>query len=762
MAKKNSLATEFTTELGGKKLTITTGKLATQAMGSCTVQYGDTVILATAVMAKETREEVDFFPLTIEYEERLYAAGKIKGSRFIKREGRPSDEAVLVGRFIDRGLRPLFPDWLRNEVQIIVTVLSVDQENEPDVISIIGASAALAISGIPWDGPVGGLRLGRINGEWVINPSYEALAKSDLDLVLTGTDKHILMIECGANEVDEKTIQAAIEFSLKHLGRITALINEVKQAVAKPLIKISDKSETEETESANEKEKVIKLGQEFLAKNLPETLFGIVKGTKLSRKQALEKLKEELDFYLKEQQIGKEKRKYALADFDHYVNQAVVEAILSKGQRVDGRKLDEIRPLECEVGVLPRTHGSGLFNRGETQVLSIVTLGGPSLEQIVEGLEPEVKKRFMHHYYFPPYCVGEVKKTGVGRREIGHGALVEKALTPVLPSKEEFPYTIRVVSEVLGSNGSSSMASTCGSTLALMDAGVPITRPVAGIAIGLASDDSGKYKVLTDLQDLEDGKGGMDFKITRTEVGITAIQMDTKTKQGLTIDIIKDALTVGQKAITKVLNCIKKEIAGPRSELSPHAPRVEQFIIDPEKIREVIGPGGKIINEIIAKTGATVDIENNGSVTVCAVNDASIKQAVKWVKDIVREPEVGEIFTGKVTRLMDFGAFVEILPGKEGLVHISEIDWTHVNKVEDYLRIGDEVKVKVIEIDEQNRVNLSIKALKEKPAGYQDRPPRESRPFFNGPRDNRRDNRRGNFRDNRRSGGGRFDRRKRF
>ncbi|MFH1226081.1 MAG: polyribonucleotide nucleotidyltransferase [bacterium] len=720
----------FETEIGGRKLTIETGRLAKQATGSCTVQYGDTVILATVVMAKEAQFDKDFFPLTVEYEERLYAAGKIKGSRFVKREGRPSDDAVLVGRFIDRGLRPLFPSGLKNEVQIIVTVLSVDQENSPEVISIIGASAALAISGIPWNGPVGGIRLGRIGGEWVVNPSYDATAKSDLDLVLTGTGEKIMMIEGAGHEVGEEVIEEAVKLGLKHLGKITALINEVKQAIGKPTIKVEVEEEFAQSAQGGsggedsdppaggeaEKEKIKKMGQEFLASRLNETLFGGSKETKADRKHALEKLEGDLELYLKEQQVGKDKRKYALADFYDLANDEVIKGILKEDKRVDGRKLNEIRSLSCEAGVLPRTHGSGLFNRGETQVLSTVTLAGPSSEQIVEGLEPETKKRYMHHYYFPPYSVGEVKKTMVGRREIGHGALAEKALMPVLPSKEEFPYTIRVVSEVLGSNGSSSMAATCGSTLALMDAGVPIKRPVAGIAIGLASDGKGDYKIITDLQDLEDGQGGMDFKVTRTEKGITAIQMDTKT-EGLTFEIIKDALAAGQKAIMQILDCLKEVLPEPRKELSPYSPRIECFKIDPDKIREVIGAGGKVINEIIAKTGTEIDIANDGSVTVCAFNGGSMEKAVEWIKNIVKVPEVGEVYNGTVTRIMNFGAFVEILPGKEGMVHISELASHRVDRVEDVVNIGDAVTVKVIEIDEMGRTNLSLKRAQ---PGWQD------------------------------------------
>ncbi|MBI4250177.1 polyribonucleotide nucleotidyltransferase [Candidatus Uhrbacteria bacterium] len=696
----------FETEIGGKKLSLETGKLALQANESVVCRYGDTVVLATAVVSPGQREGIDYLPLMVEYEERLYAAGKIKGSRFIKREGRATDEAILTARLVDRAIRPLFDDATRNDIQVILTVLSVDQENDPDIPALIAASAVLHASSIPWDGPIGGIRIGRINGEWVINPSYEARTKSELDLVVAGTHEKILMIEAGASEVAEDVMAQAMEFSLKHLGKICAFLNEYRAAVGQE--KKSYLPEPGEDEESLTSE-MLDLIHTWLAEKAPEYLTTGIKETKQSRKAAVARMKQALEGYLLEKQVGKEKRKKAAAFVDEYAEAEVTRAILDEAKRVDGRALDEIRVLVSEVGLLPRTHGSGLFSRGETQVLSIVTLGSPGDEQTLDGMEVAGKKRYMHHYNFPPYSVGEVKPLrGPGRREVGHGALAEKALLPVLPSKEDFPYTIRVVSEVLGSNGSSSMASTCGSTLALMDAGVPITAPVAGIAMGLASRQDGAYKVLTDLQDLEDGDGGMDFKIAGTKKGITAIQLDTKTK-GLTMEIVRETLQAGSAARLKILGVMEQAIAAPRSELSKYAPRIVSFMINPEKIRDVIGPGGKVINEIIDKTGVQIDIEQTGLVMVTSVSEEGSVEAVAWIKRLTREVKVGEIFEGRVTRIMDFGAFVEVLPRQEGLVHISELAPYRVRQVTDIVKVGQVIPVKVIGIDEQNRINLSLK-----------------------------------------------------
>jgi len=703
----------FETEFGGKKLIIETGKFAGQANGSCLVQYGDTVILATTVMSENLREDIDFFPLVVDYEEKLYAAGKIKSSRFIKREGRASDEAILTGRLIDRSIRPLFDDRLRNEIQVIVTVLSVDQENDPDIPALLGASVALTISDIPWNGPIGGIRIGQINGEWVINPSYEAREKSILDLVIAGTSEKMVMLEAGGKEVPEQTVIEAVAFSQKHLGKLIKFIEEVQEKIgAKYKKKIL--LPPEDPEVTKEKEALKQEVKNFIRANINHCLFNGKKETKASRREAIEKLKEETNNHLTNKGIGKEKREKILNLFDQFIEEEVSRAILKEEKRVDCRSLTEIRPLNAEVGILPRTHGSGFFSRGETQVLSIVTLGSPSDEQLLDGMEISGKKRFMHHYNFPPFSVGEVAALrGPGRREIGHGALVERALLPVLPAKEDFPYTIRVVSEVLSSNGSSSMASVCSSSLALMDAGVPIKKPVAGIAMGLASDEEGNYKIFTDLQDLEDAKGGMDFKVAGTKNGITAIQMDTKTT-GLTQEMIEKTLWQAKEARLKILEVIKATIPSPRAELSLYAPRITSFKINPERIRDVIGPGGKTINEIIEKTGVTIDIENDGLVMVCSAKKEALEKAVEWIKNLTREVKVGEIFQGKVTRILDFGAFVEILPNQEGLIHISELAPYHVNKVSDIVKVGQIVPVKVIKIDEQGRINLSMKRMKER------------------------------------------------
>ncbi|MBI4272996.1 polyribonucleotide nucleotidyltransferase [Candidatus Uhrbacteria bacterium] len=702
---------KFETEIGGKKFTLELGKLALQANASVTCTYGDTVILATAVVSSQPREGIDFLPLMVEYEERLYAAGKIKGSRFIKREGRATDEAVLTARLVDRAIRPLFDGSIRHDIQVILTVLSIDQENDPDVPAIIGASAALMLSDIPWAGPLAGIRVGRINGEWVINPSYEDREKSDLDLFVSGTGSKVLMLEAGASEVPEDIVGEAIEFSFTHLGKLCSFIQDVAKECGvekKSYLPVSGEDEEQLTQD------LIDTVDAWLKEKSPSYLTTGTKETKQSRKTAVVRLKNDLDEYLKEKQIGKEKRKKCLALVSEYAENEVTRAILEEGRRVDGRALDEIRSLSADVGLLPRTHGSGLFSRGETQVLSIATLGSPGDEQTLDGMEVAGKKRFMHHYNFPPYSVGEVKPLrGPGRREIGHGALAEKALQPVIPSKEDFPYTIRLVSEVLGSNGSSSMASTCGSTLALMDAGVPIKAPVAGIAMGLASNDKGEYKILTDLQDLEDGQGGMDFKVAGTRTGITAIQLDTKT-HGLSALMMRETLTHAYAARMKILDTMEAVIAAPRADLSKYAPRIISFMINPEKIRDVIGPGGKMINEIIDKTGVQIDIEQTGLVMVTSTSEDGSKEAVEWIKKLTREVKVGEIFEGKVTRIMDFGAFVEILPRQEGLVHISELAEQRVNKVTDVVKVGQVISVKVIQIDDQNRINLSLKrALKQ-------------------------------------------------
>lgn len=706
----------FETMWGGKKLSVEVGKLAQQANGSCVVRYGDTVVLATAVMSNDVRDNIDFFPLSVEFDEKLYAAGIIKGSRFIKREGRPSDEAILTGRLIDRSIRPLFNESLRNEIQVIVAPLSFDEENDPDVIANIAASIALSISDIPWNGPIAGIRVGRIDAEWVINPTYSAREKSVLDLVVCGTPEKVTMIEAGASEVNEAIMEEAIAFAQKHLREPLQLIEAIVKQVGIAKKVITKKSALLGDALIDEEAHGFELARAWMNTSAPELLFAQPLHTKAQRAAVLATIKAALAEYLDTTTLSNEVKKVLLTGFKYLAGELVTEEILRTGRRIDGRGIEEIRPLYSEVALLPRTHGTGLFMRGETQVLSVVTLGSPGDAQLLETIEGESKKRYMHHYNFPPYSVGEAKPMrGPGRREIGHGALAERALEAVLPSKEEFPYVIRVVSEVLGSNGSSSMGSACGSTLALMDAGVPIKKPVAGIAMGLASNNRGEWKVITDLQDVEDGHGGMDFKIAGTRDGITAVQMDTKT-DGLTPAIIAQTLKQALKARLQILEVMAGAIAAPRAEMSPYAPRIEILHINPELIRVVIGPGGKMINEIIEKTGVSIDIEQDGTVYIASEKADGMARAIEWVKMLTHEIKAGEIFDGKVTRLMDFGAFVEVLPGKEGLVHISELDWKRTEKVSDVINLGDSVKVLVKEIDDQGRINLSMKALKPKPA----------------------------------------------
>ncbi len=702
---------KFEIEIGGKKLSIETGRMAHQADSAVLCQYGETVVLGTVVMGKQPREGGgDYFPLMVDYEERLYAAGKIKSSRFIKREGRATDEAVLTGRLIDRSLRPLFDDSIRNDIQVITTILAVDQENDPDIPAFAAAAVALMLSSIPWKGPLASIRIGQIEGEWVINPSYEARLKSDLDIFIAGTGEKILMIEAGANQVSEDIVRDSVEFALKHLGKLCSFFSDIQKEIGLPKKTVAQiKAKKDEPEEDLLNQEVIDKTHAWIKEKIPTYLVMGAHVTKQSRKEAVGRLASDLDEYLKTEQVGKEKRKKALAIVSVAAEGEITRALLDEDKRVDGRGLEDIRALSADVGLLPRIHGSGLFQRGETQVLSIVTLGSPGDEQILDGMEEVGKKRYMHHYNFPPYSVGEVKPMrGPGRREVGHGALAEKALFPVLPSKEEFPYTIRVVSEVLGSNGSSSMGSTCGSTLALMDAGVPIKEPVAGIAMGLASDGSGRYKVLTDLQDLEDGSGGMDFKIAGTRNGITAIQLDTKT-DGLTMQIVEETLTRGKTARMKILEVMASAIAAPRAELSKYAPRIVTLHISPDKIRDLIGPGGKMINEIIDATGVDIDIEQDGTVFVTSANEDGFAKALEMIKKVTREVKAGEIFEGKVTRVMDFGAFVEVGPRQEGLVHISELAQQRVEKTSDVVKVGQIVTVKVIGIDDQNRINLSMK-----------------------------------------------------
>jgi len=679
---------EANVKFGDKELSLQFGNLATQAPGAIYATLGETAVLATVVVADEPREGADFFPMLVDYEERLYAAGKISGSRWIKREGRPSDEAILASRLIDRPLRPLFPKDYRCDVQIIITVLSYDGQHDPDILSIIASSAALLQAGAPFAGPVAAARVALLDDNFILNPSLEQLSKSTLDLCLAATKEKVMMLEAKANEVSENEVIKAIDFAKEKL---------------KPALEIQEKLFPKEKKKTEKQEN--KLDRD-IDKLIGKKLKSAVKEKDLLKRElAISNLEQEV----LEKLEGNYKQIDIKNAFNKFLQKEVRTAILEKDFRPDGRKLDEIRPIEAKVGLLPRTHGSGLFNRGQTQVLSIVTLGSPGEEQFVETMELETKKRFMHHYNFPPFSVGEIRPLrSASRREIGHGTLAEKALEPMLPKRDEFPYTMRVVSEVLSSNGSTSMASVCSSSLALMDAGVPLKKPVAGISIGLVTGEKGEYKLLTDIQGIEDFAGDMDFKVAGTRDGITAIQMDTKI-DGLDMNIIKETLSLAKKAREKILEIMKKTIASPRSQLSQYAPRLEMFKINPEKIRDVIGPGGKIINKIIAETGVEIDIEQDGTVVISSVKPEGMQKAVKWVKSLVKEAKVGEFYQGKVTRILDFGAFVEIWPGQEGMVHISELAPYRVNKVTDIVKISQVIPVKVISIDEQGRVNLSLK-----------------------------------------------------
>ncbi len=706
----------FSREWLGRPLTIKTGKVALAADASVWVQYGETVVQATVVRSKFEREGIDFFPLMVDFEEKLYAAGIIKGSRWIKREGRPTDLSVLTGRMIDRSIRPLFVTGDKRDIQVIITVLAVDQENDYDIVSLLAASAALSISGIEWKGPIGGIRIGLIEGNLIFNPTYEEQAKSSLDLIVAGTENKTIMIEAGANEVSESAMLEALIAGQKELQGAIALIKELQAGVEPKIVATAEKKKSaEELEAEKEKESFLEMGRAWLEKNIKNILFDKTYYTKGERKAAVVAIKAGLDEYLNEQGLSSEKRSFVAKKLvEKMIDAEVTNAIIDNKKRVDGRALTEIRHLSSEVAILPRCHGTSLFSRGETQVMSIATLGAPGLEQSLEGLEGQSKKRYMHHYNFPPYSVGEASPLrGTGRREIGHGALAEKALMPVVPAREEFPYTIRLVSETMGSNGSSSMASTCASTLALMDAGVPIKRPVAGIAMGLASnDDLSRWEILTDIQDLEDGQGGMDFKITGTSEGLTAIQLDTKT-EGLTEEIITKTLSQGRVALNEILQTMTAAIPAPRAELSKYAPRIISFNVDPEKIGAIIGPGGKIINRIIDETGVSIDIEDDGLVMVCGTNVDMVNEAVRQVKEIVHVFEAGEVIKGKVVRMLDFGAFVSLNANQDGMVHVSELAPYRIEKPSDFLNIGDEVTVKIKEIDDQGRVNLSMKGLEE-------------------------------------------------
>lgn len=692
---------EFSLALGAKAIVVRKNSLAGQANGSVFVSCGDTVVLATVVISKNAKENIDYFPLSVEYEERFYAAGRIPGSRFIKRETRASQEAILTGRLIDRSLRPLFDQAVRNEVQVIVTVLSIDHENDPDVISMVAASAALATSNIPWAGPIGAVRIGRMDGALILNPTYEERTKSDLDIVVAGIHGRINMIEGDAAQIAEETLIEAIALAQTHIEKLIAFQNEIVKAIGVQKIIVPVK----ETDKS-----FVAFVESVVRTELEEILY---QPHKQKRLDALNTLKDTLAQKITLQYPDDTKKEREAMDlFEELINIIVHENIIHKEKRPDGRKPDELRSLASSVSFLPRTHGSGVFIRGETQVLSVLTLGSPGDQQIIDTMETkDGMKRFMHHYNFPPYSVGETKPMrGPSRRDIGHGALAERALARLLPPQNDFPYTIRLVSETLSSNGSSSMASVCASTLALMDGGVPITALAAGIAMGLMSDEKGNYKVLTDIQGPEDHHGDMDLKVAGTENGVTALQMDVKV-DGVTIEILRVAFAQAKKARFEILAVMKTALAGPRPELSKHAPRIITLQINPDKIRDVIGPGGKVINEIINSTGVSIDIEDDGSVFITSVNQDSAQKAVEWVKNLTREAKVGEIFQGKVKRIMAFGAFVEIFPGTEGLVHVSQLSDKYVEHPDEVVKIGDIIPVKLVEIDSQGRMNLSRKAL---------------------------------------------------
>jgi polyribonucleotide nucleotidyltransferase len=684
----------FERVIAGKTLSIQVEKLAQQADGAVAVQYGNTVVLVTACVSSAPREGIDFIPLTVDYEERLYAAGKIPGS-FIRREGRPTEEAVITSRLIDRSLRPLLSKEFHNDVQVVATVLSVDQENDPDICALIGASAALTLSSIPFYGPISAIHIGYMDDALVVNPTLPQMEDSLLDLIVSSGKENVVMVEAGAREVSEEILVEAIKLGHEANQNIIELQEELRQVYGKTKIEIEPRELAPELSS-----QITSILGEQLGQVLEEP-------EKLQRDKALTSIKEMTRNKLIDS-FSEDEINFA---FETQFRAAAREKILQTKRHLDGRQAKEIRPISCEVGILPRTHGSGLFARGETQVLTIATLGSTSREQLLDGLGLEETKRFMHHYNFPPFSTGEVKRIGTtGRREIGHGALVERAIAPVLPSEDDFPYTIRLVSEVLSSHGSTSMASACASTLSLMDAGVPIKAPVAGIAMGLLTGKDKDYVILTDIIGMEDAYGDMDFKVAGTVHGITALQLDIKLR-GIDYDVLAKALSQAHEARLEILGKMSSTISASRSELSPYAPRMYEMTIDPSKIGSVIGPGGRVIRSIIDETKTTIDIKNDGKVLVGSPNEEGAQKAMKIIEDLTREVEQGAIYTGKVTRLFNFGAMVEILPGKEGLVHISELANYHVPQVEDVVKVGDEVMVKVIGIDNSGRINLSRKAV---------------------------------------------------
>lgn len=690
----------FELDLADGKLILDVKAYAPQANGSVLISYGETVVLVTASMSNQPREGINYFPLLVDYDEKFYAAGRIKGSRFMKREGRPSDEAILSARMIDRTLRPRFNQSLRNDVQIIATILSFDKENDPDILALIGASLALSISDIPFDGPMAGIKIGRVDGKLIINPTYGELAKSDLDLIVAGDGKVITMIECGSKEIPEKEIVDAINFGEAALSQIIDFQNEIIKEYKPTKREIASKEINQELK---------KIVFDFVDKNIEKYLYK-PEFNLLAKLESL-KFRGEFENFIKEK-ISDASLSEAIEIFEEKTAEIFFKNIIEKEKRPDGRKLDEIRPLQAKAGVLPRPHGSAYFERGLTQALSVLTLGAPGEELYIEGMEIIGKSRFMHHYNFPPFAPGEVAPLrGPGRREIGHGALAEKALRPLIPNEKEFPYTIRIVTEILSSNGSTSMASTCASSLALMDAGVPIKRNVGGIAMGLVFKDENNYKILTDIQGPEDHYGHMDFKVAGTQEGVTAIQLDVKLP-GVPLKILIEALNKAKEARLKVLSIMNTALSKARDNLSKYAPRVWTIEIDPEKIREVIGSGGETIRGIVDQTGAKIDIEDSGLIYITSENEESAKNAKHMIELITKMPKVGQTLKGKIAGITDFGAFFEYAPGKQGLIHISELANKFVKDAREIVKIGQEFEVKVIGVDEYSgKVQLSLKRL---------------------------------------------------
>lgn len=684
----------FSTELGGRPLTIETGKIAKQANGSVLIRYGETAVVVAVTGTDTPREGVDFFPLTVDFEEKMYAVGKIPGG-FLRREGRPPETAILTSRLIDRPIRPMFPDGYHNDVQIVATAVSVDPDNAPDIPAMIGASCALSISDIPFEGPIAGVRVGRVDGKFIINPTLEQAAVSEMNVAVAGTKEAILMVEAGAKEVSEQVMLDAILFGHEEIKKLVAFQEQIQAEVGKPKMEFTPYVPPEA------------LSKEIMEYGEPKIHDALMDPDKLHRDKMVSETKEAILEHFVELYPESE------IDIAHIVQKLVKKVfrhiITHDKIRPDGRALDEVRPISCEVGLLARPHGCSLFTRGQTQVLNCLALAPLREAQTLDGLGTELTKRYIHHYNFPPYSVGETKPLrSPGRREIGHGALAERALLPVIPSEEEFPYTIRLVSEVLESNGSSSMASTCASTLSLMDAGVPIKAPVSGVAMGLVKEGD-DITILTDIQGLEDANGDMDFKVAGTEKGITAIQMDIKI-DGINRQIFEQALEQARKGRAYILGKMLECIPAPRPSLKEHAPKITTLKINPDKIKDVIGPGGKVIKKITEESGAKIDIEEDGTVYVAAADQASANKAIEAINAITAEPEIGKIYTGKVTRLMNFGAFVEFMPGRKGLVHISQLAKERVEKVEDVVNVGDEIVVKLVEIDAKGRMNLSRKA----------------------------------------------------